>query len=486
MKKLLSYLTAFVIALAAFAGFAKVGFAEMNSEVEKNDTIQTATPINFSPTNDLIYTFSNDSQGTFEDKTDVDYYKFILAKNGAIKVNLSQLSTANIAIALYNDKNEELQSEILTDGRNSVEAFNEGLKAGTYYLKVYVYEGTITDTTNSYHLGISGLSNDYYEKESNDSPTTATPLTLNKYYTGYTDADADDIFKFNTTTKGKITVRGTYSPNVELNYLLVDSKYNVVEDWTLEADPEADDSVYNIFSVGVKPGTYYLVVTHDYENDEDYNEFYRTQVNFTADNYSELELNDTASTATPINLKTTYNGIMSWKDDVDTYKVSLPVNANITLNMSQAPSTIFKATIVDSNNKTVKTVYTKKGKSQAVSLGNVNLVKGTYYVKVQYSSGDFEQVPYKLQVQPKIFWGKVEYKPGMKGKTTAVSSAKIYKLKSGKLYYYKTVVKGTETAVYGIDKYGYNLGGGLYMKKDRTVKYVTVPSSIISSYNAIK
>lgn len=74
----------------------------------------------------------------------------------------------------------------------------------------------------------------------------------------------------------------------------------------------------------------------------------------------------------------------------------------------------------------------------------------------------------------------------MTGKTIAVRTPKIHKLKSGKLYYYKTVAKGTATAVYGIDKSGYNLGGGLYMKKDHTVKYATVPSSIISSYNAIK
>lgn len=485
MKKLLSYMTAFVIALSAYGGFARAGSAEVTSEVEKNDTMEEATPLSFAPTNVEDFTLTTEGQGVIKDNTDKDYYKFTLAKNGGISVQLQQTKNATIDIDLVNSKNETVQSSSLEPGEKS-DVFYEGLAAGTYFVKIYADSVAAGSSDYNYSFRILGWSSDYFEKEINNDPDTATSMTLNKQYTGFTDSDSDDIYKIKTTSNGKLTVKGTFSSDVEMQYVILDSKYNVIENLALPTDGEADDSVYDIFTVGVKAGTYYLFVTHDYENDEYYNELYHAQVNFKADNNTELESNNSTTTATPIKLKTTYNGIMSWNDDVDTYKVSLPVNANITLNMSQAPSTIFKATIVDSNNKTVKTVYTKKGKSQAVSLGNVNLAKGTYYVKVQYSSGDFEQVPYKLQVQPKIFWGKVEYKPGMKGKTTAVSSAKIYKIKSGKLTYYKTVVKGTETAVYGIDKYGYNLGGGLYMKKDRTVKYATVPSSIISSYNAIK
>ena len=163
----------------------------------------------------------------------------------------------------------------------------------------------------------------------------------------------------------------------------------------------------------------------------------------------------------------------------------MPATANVTLNMSQSPYTALKAVLVNSQNKVLKTFYTKAGSSNNVSLGDINLTKGTYFLKVSHYKGDYEQVPYKLNLQPKVMWGKIEYKPGMTGKTVAVATTKIYKLKSGKLVYYKTIAKGTENGVYGTDKYGYKLGNSLYVKKSTTIKYYTVPSSIKTSYTLV-
>ncbi|MEH7081030.1 hypothetical protein V7101_20910, partial [Bacillus velezensis] len=381
-----------------------------------------------------------------------------------------------------NSKDEELQNWILEDGSESIDVFNEGLAAGTYYLKLYVEDGYVDAATNNYGLRILQATSDFVEKESNDDPATATWMTLGRYYTGFTDADADDIYKIKTTANGKLTIRGTYSQNVEMNYILVDSNFEAIEDWTLEADPEDDGSVYNLFTVGVKAGTYYLVVTHDYEYDEYYNEEYMAQAIFTADNFAEQENNETNITATPIQLKRTFNGMMSMEADVDTYKVYLPCTANITLSMSQARGTAFKATIYNSSNNPVKTLYTTKGTSSLVSLGNVSLAKGTYYVKVEYYSGSSDQVPYKLHLQPKVIWGKIEYRYGMSGKTVALTTAKVYKIVNGRYTYVKSVAKGSESAVYGTDKYGYRLGNGLYMKKDSTVRYDLVPAWVKNNY----
>lgn len=236
--------------------------------------------------------------------------------------------------------------------------------------------------------------------------------------------------------------------------------------------------------MGVAAGTYYLIVTHDVE-DADVNEYYMTQAKFTADNYTEKENNETTTTATAVALKRAINGILSWKTDIDTYKLTMPATANVTLNMSQAPSTAFRAVLVDSKNKALKTFYTKTGKLNNVALGNINLAKGTYYLKVSLYKGSYEQVPYKFNLQPKVMWGKIEYKAGMSGKTVAIATTKIYKLQSGKLVSYKTIAKGTETGVYGTDKYGYKLGNSLYIKKSTAVKYYTVPSSIKTSYTLV-
>ncbi|MEH6937414.1 hypothetical protein V7056_06045 [Bacillus sp. JJ664] len=481
MKKLLSYVTAFALALSAFGGFATVGSAE-TTEVEQNGTKETATNISFSSTGDELYPYETYGTGTFETAEDVDTYKFTLSKDGGIKVQTSVLRTAVTSIELYNEQDETLQSWSLAEGEESIDAFYEGLPAGTYYIKMSVESGTVDNNSNMYSMRVLYWTDNYLEKESNNDPTTATPMTLNKYYTGFTDIETDDIFKITTPSTGKLTIRGSYSPNVALNYLLVNSKYEVVEDWTIE--PNETDEVDDIFTVGVAAGTYYVVVTHDPE-DEDANEYYMTQAKFVADNYSEKENNETTTTATPVALKRAYNGILSWKSDIDTYKLNMPATANVTLNMSQAPYTAFKAVLVNSSNKVVKTFYTKAGKSNNVSLGNINLAKGTYYLKVSLYKGNYEQVAYKLNLQPKVMWGKIEYKPGMTGKTVAVATTKIYKLKSGKLVYYKTIYKGAENGVYGTDKYGYKLGNSLYIKKSTTVKYYTVPSSIKTSYTLV-
>ena len=483
MKKLLSYVTAFALALSAFGGFATVGSAE-TTEVEQNGTKESATEISFSPTGDVELPYEAYGNGTFETGEDVDFYKFNLIKDGGIKVQISLLRTAVTSIELYNEKEEDpLQSWSLPEGEESIDAFYEGLPAGTYYIKLNVESGTVDNNSNMYSMRVLYSNEDYLEKETNNEPETATPMTLNKYYTGFTDINSDDYYKITTPSTGKLTIRGSYSSNVALSYFLLNSKHEVIEDW--EVDPDETEDVDDIFTVGVAAGTYYVLVTHNYEEDEYANEYYTTQAKFVADNYTEKEKNETTTTATPYALKRAFNGILSWKTDIDTYKLTMPATANVTLNMSQAPYTAFKAVLVNSKNQVVKTFYTKTGMSNNVSLGSINLTKGTYFLKVSHYKGDYVQVPYKLNLQPKVMWGKIEYKPGMTGKTIAVATTKIYKLKSGKLVYYKTIAKGTENGVYGTDKYGYKLGNSLYIKKSTTVKYYTVPSSIKTSYTLV-
>lgn len=476
MKKILSTVIALVLALAAFGGFVQRSSAET---VDQDKTKETATEISFNASNNEVFQYEANANSTFETEKDVDFYRFTLNQDGLIQVNISQLQNAGIAVDLYTSKDELLESWVSEKGNEDVPMLYQGLPAGTYYVKLSIDNGTVTNA--EYRMKVLYLQDNYVEKETNNTLATANPMTLGKEYVGFSDYDTVDYYRIDTKSNGKLTVKGTYSSNITLYYTLLDAKGEVVDDGYL--DPKDSEEFKNIYTVGVKPGTYYLEVSQD---DENYaNEYYSTQVNFVADNYSELENNDTTSNATPIQLKRTYNGVMSWKLDVDTFKMYVPANANISFLLSQAPSTSFKVEVVDSKNKTIKTFTTKAGKASLASLGNMNLVKGTYTIRVKYNSGSFAEVPYKLQLQPKIYWGKVEYKPAITGKVVAVSATKVYKVKSGKLVYVKAVSKGSELAVFGSDKYGYKLGTGLYMKKDRTVKYYAVPSQIKSSYTLV-
>lgn len=177
MKKLLSFITAFALALSAFGGFATVGSAE-TSEVEQNSTMETATNISFTSTGDAELPYEAVANGTFETAEDVDYYKFSISKDGGINVQTSLLKTAVTSIELYNEKNDMLQSWSLPEGEESIDAFYEGLSAGTYYIKLNVESGNVDNNSNMYSLRVLYWADDYLEKEINDDFETATPMTL--------------------------------------------------------------------------------------------------------------------------------------------------------------------------------------------------------------------------------------------------------------------------------------------------------------------
>lgn len=367
--------------------------------MEKNETKETATKLSFSTSSDKYFPYETLGNGSFDTKEDVDFYQFTLEKDGGINVHLSRLKTATTAIELYNAKDEVIQSWVVDEGEETINLFYEGLPTGTYYIKLSVKSGAVDSSSNSYNMKILYSKEDYLEKENNDTLQTATDMALNKEYAGFTDVDTDDFYKIKTTTNGKLTIRGSYSPNVDLTYALLDAKGKLIDEFFVAADDT--DEVNDIFTVGVAKGTYYLVVTHDYE-DVYSNEVYMTQAKFVADNFSEKENNATTATATPISLKQTYNAILSWKTDVDTFKVNVAATGNVTLKMSQAPKTSFKVVLVNSKNKVMKTFTTKTGKGSNVSLGTVKLPKGTYYVKVQLNKGEYYQVPYKFNLQPNV------------------------------------------------------------------------------------
>ncbi|MES9684306.1 PQQ-binding-like beta-propeller repeat protein [Gottfriedia acidiceleris] len=447
--------------------------------IDNDNTKERATPLKFTTSNDEFYQYVANGNGKFENEKDVDYFRITLDAAGMIETDISQLKDAEIVIDLYNDMDELLESLVTDRGNQVIPLLFQGLPAGTYYIRLSIDNGTVSNI--NYKMNVFYLKSNFVEKEANNTLKTANPITIGKEYIGFSDFDTEDYYKIVTKENGKLTVRGSYSPNVTLYYILINTKGEQVDGWKL--DPKDTDETKNLFTVGVRAGTYYLVVSQD---DDTYsNEYYETQVNFKADPFTELENNEKTGSATLVLLKRTYNGFISWKNDIDTFKVNVPANANVSFSLSQASSTSFKVEVVNYNNRLIKTFNTKTGKSPMISLGNLNLVKGTYFIKVRYLSGKSDEVSYKLQLQPKIYWGKVEYKPGIVGKVVAVSTSKVYKLKSGKLIYVKSAPKGSEFAVYGSDKYGYKLGNGYYVKKNKTVKYYTVPSQVKSNYAAV-
>jgi hypothetical protein len=86
----------------------------------------------------------------------------------------------------------------------------------------------------------------------------------------------------------------------------------------------------------------------------------------------------------------------------------------------------------------------------------------------------------------KVKWGKIEVTKTVIGKVQVIKDTTLYKLEKNKLKSYKTVKKGTESAVFSVNnQFGtiYNIGSNFYYKKSSSIKYLSVPKDISEKLN---
>jgi hypothetical protein len=93
-------------------------------------------------------------------------------------------------------------------------------------------------------------------------------------------------------------------------------------------------------------------------------------------------------------------------------------------------------------------------------------------------------LPAANKVEAKVFWGKMELKPGMIGKITILKDTNLYRIKDNKFYIVRKAKKGQEFGVYS-DRYQqgvgrlYGLGMGIYVPQSSAIKYEKVPKTMM-------
>jgi hypothetical protein len=368
-----------------------IGFVHAESKV--GDTITDSTALTFQPSTEKGAIEIN-AVSTLTDQNDVDYYTFTLDKNGLINFDIQQNPTSEIGVTLYYPNGKELETYYAFKGNDKIHLFSQGLPKGKYFFKVYVESGKGQNLT--YNVKGTFYERDDVELEDNNDFSTANPIKLGKEYLGFTDVEKDsyDVFRFTTEKNGMITVNGS-SANVGLKYVLLNAKKEVIENWRVDADK--DDSLFPISKTGLPSGTYYLAVEKtngDYDNEP-----YHFKVDFKAGENYEKELNDTIKQANPINLNTTYTGILSSDQDKDFYRFTIAKNKKTSFYLTNAPKTSFKVKVLSSNGKVVKTFTTKKANGNNVKLADIDLKKGTYYLDIEFQQGDDVQIPYNFVVK---------------------------------------------------------------------------------------
>ncbi|WNB92513.1 pre-peptidase C-terminal domain-containing protein [Bacillus sp. NEB1478] len=228
-------------------------------EKEFNDNLTSADSMNLNQT----------YNGSLEDYNDIDIFKITLPSDGNVTLSLNQLpgsewyvhiqnSTGSIYDWFYTDSSE------LVSGNATAQV---GLPKGTYYIKVsnsdYAYD-------HPYKLKASFKASPFYEKEFNDSLTSATVTKLNNTYTGrISHSDDTDVYKVTVPTSGNVSLAFKQLPGARW-YGHIQNSNGGVYTYFYTNDDELV-SGYSYSKVWLNKGTYYFVVKNEYDS---YNKAY--------------------------------------------------------------------------------------------------------------------------------------------------------------------------------------------------------------------
>jgi len=384
----------------------RLGFtAGSTFEQESNNTLSTASPI----------ALNENYQSHLQHRDDIDFYKFNLSKNGKLSISLPNVSNKSWKYHLYDSQGNEYPWYSYTDYNelakgNSVTSI--GLPAGDYFLRVSRYTGEVAG--EPYTLQLKFVIGDTFEREKNDTLSTATPVAVNKIYdTGLQYNDDIDFYKFNLPKSGKLSI---IIPNVSGKswmYRLYDSNGKEFP-WYNNTTYDELAKGNSVTSIGLPAGDYYVRVSRYTGNVG--NVPYSVQFKFTAGDTYEKENNDTLSVATPITVNKLYEAELITRDDNDYYRFTLSSSSIVNLGTIKNNKDTYLYSYVTDNN----------GKSYDIGSGKVKLSAGTYYVRM---SGGATGYKLKINAATPTLEAKQVKVTNKKGKTN--DSLTVTSLKKG-------------------------------------------------------
>lgn len=148
--------------------------------------------------------------------TDIDYYKFTTTGTNNLAISLTNLP-ADFDLVLYNSAGTQIGSS--ANGSTTSESIAyANAAAGTYYIKVFGYNGALS-TTVCYNLTATATPvittgcASTYDNTTNGTTAGAAQIPLNTNITGTIGTSTDvDYYKFVVTTGGTLTISLTTLP----------------------------------------------------------------------------------------------------------------------------------------------------------------------------------------------------------------------------------------------------------------------------------
>ena len=254
----------------------------------------------------------------FTENNKEKYYKITVPSAGSLNVDFSHayIESGNTywKMQIYNDGNhEELAYYEFKGNKISYSQQRFGVGSGTYYVKIYKY--SYSDIVFNFRFNYEATNS--WETELNDTYQMADSINLNEQYYGSMQRREDaDWYKFTTAQDGYISLDFTHGyiedndPFWQID--IYNDSYSMIEYYRSGGKNVTSSG----WQIGIPAGTYYIKVYNYYYSDLEYG----LKVNYNSSDAWEKELNDDYTTATSINLNTTYYGsIQGGRSDADWY-----------------------------------------------------------------------------------------------------------------------------------------------------------------------
>ncbi len=351
-------------------------------ESEFNNTLATADE----------FAINTPFTGNIHAYGDVDYYKIELTEDASVRCNFSienpiTTSTSNLywRIDMYDNNNTLLANYGMQGSSTSSYMHDIGLKAGTYYYKVYGYNSSYWSPV-PYTLNVTTDTETPWEAEFNNTLDTAETLTLGTGVNGKIHLKGDvDYYKFELTEASGVSfhfdpcwITDESTSKEYWNIAFCYENGNTFATYTIKGN-----TLTNNFTVlGLDAGAYYIRVQED-----DY--YTGTQYVLTANTVEDLwesEFNDTISYADELAANTPINGRIHASKGSDYYKLTLKKGGVLDVNFAIEPyaqndDNYWKLSLLNENGDVLQTTSID-GVNALVTLGEYEVEAGTYYIGV--------------------------------------------------------------------------------------------------------
>jgi Bacterial pre-peptidase C-terminal domain len=305
-------------------------------------------------------------KGTICESGDKDYLKIITIEAGVLEIKLEPVPSAvSLNVDLYNS-NRERVSYSGTGSQGQSRFLERLVSAGTYYFLLSGSGSSIEEYTFVVTLDTKDKS------ELNNTFSDATALTFGTSVTGTIRSEGDlDYFKVNVTEPGVIDMRLDPAPSdLAMAITLYNSnqeriKYNLL----------GKNGQSSFLELLVDIGTYYISL-NSYTNTSSAKE-YTFVVDL--DTTDKNEINNTYSDATAILLGQSVKGTMRSEEDLDVFRVDVPSDGTLSINLEVPPTVSLTAYLDDSTQKNVTFALGNTG--QNITLERA-VTAGTYYVRL--------------------------------------------------------------------------------------------------------